>query len=76
MGALYPVYGIARASIIAPSVAEYSHDAVKQAADNPISSWLILFASIALAYVLSLVLKDILAPMFEDAITYSLILLG
>ncbi len=60
LGALYPSYGIARASIIAPSVAKCSHDVVRQAVDDPISSWIILFISIALAYVLALVLENVL----------------
>lgn len=68
LGALYPSYGLARASIIAPRIARYFHNAARQAVDDTVSSWIILFISIALAYILFLVLKNLLAPIFEDTI--------
>jgi len=68
LGALYPSYGLARASIIAPRIARYFHNAARQAVDDTVSSWITLFISIALAYILSLVLKNLLAPIFEDTI--------
>jgi len=63
IGAMYPIYGIARASIVAPSLADYARGTARQVSEESLVSWLILLASIALAYVLALLLKNILALM-------------
>jgi len=48
IGAMYPIYGIARASIVAPSLADYTEGVIRQVGEELLELWLMLFVSIVL----------------------------